>query len=216
MEQDFWHRRWQKNEIGFHLNTVNPLLVRYWPRLALEPGARVLVPLCGKSHDLRWLAGQGHAVLGVELSEIAVRDCFAEAGMSAVVETDGPFQRHHQHALAILQGDFFQLDRTVLGQVDCVYDRAALIALPADMRSRYVSHLRQLLPAGTPILLVTLEYDQALMNGPPFAVSEAEVRALYQGADVELWLRSEVLADNPRFAARGLSYLNECVYRVIV
>lgn len=73
MNEAFWHERWARNEIGFHLGEVNPYLLRHWPSLALPNGARVLVPLCGKSLDMAWLVEQGFTVVGVELSEKAVR-----------------------------------------------------------------------------------------------------------------------------------------------
>lgn len=216
MEPDFWHRRWQKQEIGFHLETVNPLLQRFWPRLASAAGARVFVPLCGKSRDLAWLLAQGHQVIGNELSEIAVQELYAEAGLTPGIAEAGRLNRYSQAGLTVFQGDFFALTPELLGPVERVYDRAALIALPPAMRERYVGHLRTLLSPGTELLLVTLDYAQSQMDGPPFAVPEDEVRRLYEGAEVTCWSREDALAGNPSLVQRGLSRLEQCVYRIVL
>ena len=78
MQPDFWHQRWADNQIGFHQSAPTPLLLKHWPALGITPGAQVFVPLAGKSLDMAWLASQGHRVLGVELSQLAVEQFFAE------------------------------------------------------------------------------------------------------------------------------------------
>jgi len=216
METDFWHRRWLKNQIGFHQHDFNRHLLKFWPRLDAEPGARVFVPLCGKSRDLIWLAERGHAVVGCEISEIAVAAFFREAGLTPDKTVDGPFERWSAPSIEILLGDFFKLDRGLLGAVDMVYDRASLVAFPATMRPAYVQALAGLMPPGAAMLLLTLEYPQEEMEGPPFSVPEAEVRELFDGlADVEL-LESvtDAFEDFPRFRERRLSRLAEKAYRL--
>lgn len=215
MHEEFWHARWSSNEIGFHLNEVNPYLIRFWPELALPAGSRVLVPLCGKSLDLRWLVMQGYPVLGVELSRKAVEDFFAEQSLDYRLEEQGDFIRYCSTGLEILCGDFFALTAADVAQCTAVFDRAAMIALPPDMRSRYVNHLAGLLAPGCRGLLVTLEYPQELMPGPPFSVPEQEVRdRLMPSWRIEHLLREDVLKRNWRFAERGLSDLHESVYRL--
>ncbi len=216
MEADFWLERWQSKQIGFHQDEVNRHLERHWPGLGLAPGSRVLVPLCGKSRDLLWLAAQGHAVTGVELSEIAVRDFFAENGLEPLVRELGPFREWRCDEIRILQGDFFDLDGRLLGAVAGVYDRAALVALPARMRGRYVAHLYRLLRRGTRVLLVSMEYPQEEMEGPPFSVSAEEIRERYgAGFIVEALDRVDILDENPRFRERGLSSLVETLFRLL-
>jgi len=215
MHEDFWQSRWTRNEIGFHLKKVNPYLQAHWAALQLAPGSEVLVPLCGKSLDMPWLAGQGYRVLGVELTEKAVCDFFAEQGLAAAVRGDGELQRHEAEGIALLQGDFFAVTAAQAAGCTGYYDRAALIALPAEMRQRYVAQLHALLPSGCRGLLVTIDYPQEQMDGPPFAVSDAEVRGLYgEGWQVELLGEYEVEEKNWRFLERGLSRLQERVYRV--
>ena len=215
MHEEFWQTRWARNEIGFHRDEVHPALSAHWAGLPLAAASEVLVPLCGKSLDMPWLAAQGHAVLGVELAEKAVADFFAEQQLRPAASADGALRRYQVEGLAVLQGDFFALTPAHTAQCAGYYDRAALIALPPEMRERYVAHLQQLLPSGCRGLLVTLDYPQELKNGPPFAVGDAEVRRLYgPGWQIELLDDADVLAENPHFAARGVTAMRERIYRL--
>lgn len=215
MHAEFWQARWARSEIGFHLPEVNPYLQRYWPALGLPEGARVLVPLCGKSLDLAWLAGQGYQVVGVELAQRAVEDFFAEHGLQPLVSDVGVFRHYQAGNLEIYCGDFFALSAQQLAGCAALYDRAALIALPAEMRARYVAHLSQVLPSGCQGLLVTLDYDQEQMPGPPFAVADEEVRQLLAECwQVQMLECIDVLGENWKFLKRGLERLDERVYRL--
>ncbi len=213
MEPDFWHQRWHNDEIGFHQPEVNPRLIRHWPRLQLPAESRVLVPLCGKSMDLAWLAEQGHQVIGAELSTVALTDFCRDHGLEPAISNHGLLQRWQAGAYTLFCGDFLELTPELLGPVDAVYDRAALIALPPAMRPHYVARLLQV--AGTARqLLITLEYRQELMNGPPFAVLEDEVRQLYHGHPISRLDETDVLAGQPRFRKKGLDRLREAVYLI--
>jgi len=191
---------------------VNPHVLAFWSRLDPPPGCRVFVPLCGKSRDMIWLAAQGHRVLGVELSPIAVRDFFSEHELSPATERIGDFERWSAGEIVLLCGDFFHLTADQLSEIGAIYDRAALIALPPEMRVRYASHLQRVLPA-LPTLLVTMEYPQAEMAGPPFSVEETEVRSLFGARhQIERLLDEDTLAAEPRFRERGLTRLREKVF----
>ncbi len=216
MHEEFWQARWARNEIGFHRSEVNPALQEYWPALQLAAASEVLVPLCGKSLDMPWLAAQGHAVLGVELAERAVQDFFAEQQLVAQVGADGALRRYQAQGIAVLQGDFFAVTPAQTAGCAGYYDRAALIALPPEMRRRYVAQLQALLPSGCRGLLVTIDYPQEQKDGPPFAVSDAEVRALYgEGWQIELLEDTDVLADNAKFGAQAVTELRQRVYRLL-
>lgn len=213
MNKDFWLERWERNEIGFHQDEINPYLQRYWQELFPARDTRVFVPLCGKSRDMLWLRKQGCAVLGVELSAIAVQAFFEENGYAPDHTVSGKFEQCEADGIRILCGDFFDLRREHLAQVGAVYDRASLVALPPEMRERYASHLVEILPSGTQILLVTFDYPQAEMQGPPFAVSVDEVEALYGSrASIRLLAQHDALPDNPRFRQRGLSRMRENIF----
>jgi thiopurine S-methyltransferase len=214
MEPAFWQQRWADNQIGFHQAQVNPYLQQYWPDLSLASGSRVLVPLCGKSLDLVWLAGQGHRVLGVELSRRAVEDFFREHGLTAEVSRRGAFEVWRSDDMELWCGDFFALRAEDVADCVAVYDRAALIALPAPMRADYLRLLSQLLPAGAEGLLVTLDYQQALLAGPPFSVADDEVRAGFVGWQVKMLEEREVIEESPKFVQAGVKSLVERVYRL--
>lgn len=201
MEAPFWHERWAKREIGFHMPKPHAALDRYWSSLKLDPGSRVFVPLAGKSLDLVWLAQDGHPVVGIELSSVAVDE----------FKTEHPGET----AIDLRCGDFFDLTPDTLDPIDAIFDRAALVALPPAMRRDYAAHITALSKPGTQMLLVTMEYEQSQMKGPPHAVLESEVQSLY-GAhyDIETLERIEVLADYPRMIERGVTALAERVYRL--
>jgi thiopurine S-methyltransferase len=181
---DEWLARWRDGRIGFHEGHPNALLERHLSQLAGH--RRVLVPLCGKAEDLAFLAAHGHQVLGVELAERAVREFFDAHALAPSILQRGPFASYSAGPITLLVGDWFATTPELIGPIDALYDRAALIALPADLRPRYVAHLRTLLPAAAPGLVITLEYDQQLMAGPPFAVHESELRSLHAGRVIEL------------------------------
>lgn len=215
MEPNFWLQRWRENQIGFHQKRTTPLLERYWRALDLPRGSRVFVPLAGKSLDLLWLAAQGHRVLGVELSALAVEQFFADNGLTPAMR-ESQYGRHHvAGAIELIHGDAFALDEAALADCGGVYDRAALVALPPAMRARYVGELYARLPPGCRGLLITLEYPQHEKKGPPFSVEEAEVRGLYEPRwDVERLDRRDVLAEEPRFVEEGLTALASVAYRL--
>lgn len=198
MNTEFWFERWKEGRIGFHEGRTNALLAEH--ANALEGRRRVLVPLCGKSEDLAFLAARGHEVVGVELVEDAVAAFFAEHDLVASVEKRGDLTFYRAEAFTLIVGDVFDVTPNDVGDIDALYDRAALIALPEPTRRRYVAHLRRLVASGAAGLVVTFEYPQELMQGPPFSVSEAELRALYAGLEVDAV--GEQASEN--FAAQGI------------
>ena len=201
MEAGFWHERWTKREIGFHMARPHAALADHWDGLGLSAGSRVFVPLAGKSLDLVALAARGHRVVGIELSAVAVDEFHAEHPAADTVD--------------LRCGDFFALDAATLGPVDAVFDRAALVALPPPMRRDYAARMAALTTSGTLTLLVSMEYDQREMRGPPHAVLRGEIHDLYAATHEITELGSyEALEDFPRMAARGVSALGERVYRL--
>lgn len=178
MDPNFWHRRWAKNEIAFHEAEPNSALTNHLSALALTPGARVFAPLSGKSLDLPWLASHGYRVAGAELSALAVTQFFEALAVTPSSAPTGAMQRLSAQGIDIYQGDFFALAKDDLGPVDAIYDRGALVALPEDMRGRYVAHLLAIAGA-VPQLLVTYAYASKLMDGPPFSVPAQEVERHY-------------------------------------
>jgi thiopurine S-methyltransferase len=190
MDADFWHQKWEKNDIGFHNSEANPLLVRHFGALALARGSRVFLPLCGKTLDIAWLLAQGYRVAGAELSRLAIEQLFAGLGVEPEIARAGGLQRYSARNIDIFVGDLFALSGDLLGPVDAVYDRAALVALPATMRDRYTAHLMGI-TGRAPQLLISYTYDQSLLEGPPFSISNEEVYRHYDG-EYELELLESV------------------------
>jgi thiopurine S-methyltransferase len=196
-EQTHWHARWREGRIGFHEGVPNSYLVAHHAEIA--SAKNILVPLCGKSFDMLWLAQQGHHVVGVELVESAVLDFFAQNHLVPRVTKMETLTRYENENITIFAGDFFATTPALLGTIDGVYDRAALIALPPELRGPYVKHMRSLLSQNAVGIVIAVEYDQAQMSGPPFSVLETEVRQHFTGCEVQLLAQGD--AQNPRFNA---------------
>jgi thiopurine S-methyltransferase len=230
MDPDFWRARWRAQEIGFHQAEASWALVAHGARLGLgvppvtaapwlsgpstaDP-LRVLVPLAGKSLDMLYLARAGAHVTGVELVESAVEAFYAERGWSperVAASSQAPLARYDAHHVTMYAGDFFAFHAEPF---PAIYDRAAMIALPPALRVRYVQHLRGLLAGGGRLLLVTLDYPQALRSGPPFAVPATEVEQAFAGLEIERLETRDSLASSPRFRELGLERLDETAWLV--
>jgi len=215
MEAEFWHDRWEQNRIGFHDDAVNAHLQQFWDRLHVPPNATVFVPLCGKSRDMWWLHSLGYQVLGVELSPIAAESFFTENHLSPTTSRQGAFLRWEAAGLTILQGDYFSLRPEDVSHCEAVFDRASLIALPPDMRMPYVEQFHRLFATGLDLLLLTLEYDQSIASGPPFAVFDSELSDHYgQNYRIDLLKTADVSDELPSLRKRGVTAIKEKVYQL--
>lgn len=179
MDAEFWHTKWQSGDIGFHQPNGNPALVDHFSALSLVAGSRVFVPLCGKTGDIAWLLAQGQHVVGAELSQVAIDQLFSDLGHNPVIKPVGPLIQYSGPQIDIYVGDIFDVTAQHVGPVDGVYDRAALVALPDDLRRRYAGHLKNI-TRRAPQLVVCFNYDQAKMTGPPFSIDADMLHDLYQ------------------------------------
>ena len=209
MEHSFWHSKWQKNEIGFHEPEGNALLVKYSSFLIGDDSpssssSRIFVPLCGKTRDIGWLLAQGCEVVGAELSEVAITQLFEELGVEPTISTSTNGKVYAKDGLTIFVGDIFKLTSSDIGDVTGVYDRAALVALPSPLREQYSAHLIEITQCA-PQLIISFDYDQNEMAGPPFSVNEKTVDSLYSAdynikrlerSVLEGGLKGKVDADN--------------------
>lgn len=180
MDANFWHDKWQRNEIGFHLTQANPLLTQHFGQLGLTRGERIFLPLCGKTLDIEWLLGAGLKVVGIELNQGAVIDLFAQLAIEPEIDIIDGLTRYSHDNIDIYVGDFFALTQSQLGHVDAVYDRAAIVALPEDVRPNYCRHL-MVITSCAKQLVINYQYDQTVINGPPFSVSNDELQQHYEG-----------------------------------
>jgi thiopurine S-methyltransferase len=216
MDKEFWHRRWEKNEIGFHLTKPHHYLQKFVSVLQLPPGSTVFVPLCGKSPDLIWLREQGFNVVGIELSRTAIEAFFSENGLTGGWTIKSEMLRCHADGYQIFCGDFFKLTVSDVEGIRVAYDRASLVALPPEMRTRYAAHLATLLPTGSRVLLIGYEYDQTETAGPPFSVPRRELEALFsEDFQLELLAEEDVLWSHQGLVERGVTQLTEYAVSLI-
>lgn len=212
MNAEFWHQRWQSARIGFHRQQVNTHLKDYWATLNVPENSHVLVPLCGKSNDMQWLAEQGYSVSGFELSPVAIADFYAQIHQKPKQQAVGPYQYWQGEQVSIYQGDFFQASELNL-HFDSAYDRAALIALPAHMQADYVTLLAQMLNPGGVVLLITVHYAPEQQQSPPFSVSEPRVRTLFERYfTIDHCATLVEGAGNRRVASGELTFFNELCF----
>lgn len=218
MEHTFWHNKWEINQVGFHLDYVHPLLKRnltlFEVNGRLKNPKKIFIPLCGKTLDIEFLLSQGYQVVAVELSEIAVKEVFSQLNVQPTLSAWQGGKVYQTENLTIFVGDYFALTQKDLGEVSFVYDRAALIALPEKMRLEYAQQMAKITQFA-PQLLITLDYDQSIAGGPPFAVSSQEVEALYGGTyPIQLIEEADIIDEEPRFKAKGLTSFFQRAYKL--
>lgn len=219
MDAEFWLQRWREGRTGWHRSQVMPLLAKHWEAVGAPPHSRVLVPLCGKSLDMLWLSEQGHDVLGVELSPLAIEQFLDEHGLQ-VRQSEGAAGTHFRvldppgsGGIEIINGDIFAVDAATLAGCNAFYDRAATIALPAEGRARLAGEVYARLPPGALGLLIVLEYPPGEMEGPPFPVDRDEVERMFPTPwAAELLECRDIFADNPGFAEKGVTSLHTSVF----
>lgn len=210
MEKNFWLDKWNRNDIGFHESDINPSLVAFFPKL--KEGNTVLVPLCGKTKDMDWLAGQGYKVIGVELSEKACTEFFAERNVTPNISNEKNVKCFEFGNIKLLCGDFFEMEKILFRDVKAIYDCKAMIALPEEMRKKYVTHIKEIIQDSFQILLLVLESNDN-GKGPPFSINEAEIKKLYGESFSVRKLQSNVMDSVPeRLQKKGYFTLQESVY----
>ncbi len=222
MDKSFWLEKWQANQIGFHLAEFHPLLQKYCAEIYTGTSS-VFVPLCGKTNDMLFLQSQGFCVIGNELIDIAAQEFFADKNQNLQdapeiqkipeIVKQANFTSYRQQKVEILVGDFFDLSQALLSGFSGIYDRAALIALPKEIRGNYIAHLRQIVPKAK-MLLITLDYDQQIMSGPPFSVDENEVNELFSFANIKLLHRRDIIEQEPHFKSKGLQCFYQTAYKI--
>lgn len=210
-----WHSFWREDRLKFHEGQVNQYLQRHISLFQLLPGDTVFMPLCGKSADILWLARSGYRVIGVELSDIAVRAFFEESAIAYEVTSNDEFSIFSADGITLYQGDYMDLRPQHLADCRWVYDRASLVAIEAFNRPSYSQHMLSIIPPRIPMLLITLEYDQQKVSGPPFSVSLAEIAGLYEPHyHIELLESHEKVDERPKWRQAGLESMRESALRL--
>lgn len=215
MDKDFWLQKWQNDDTGFHQNKVMPLLQKYWSKLEVLAPAKILVPLAGKTLDTLWFSQQDYEVYAIELSSLAIEQFFDEHKLNPIITKNGQFTTYKSGNIIYICGDIFALEADFFHMFQACYDRAALIALPDDMRRQYVQHVYGNLPTNCKTMLLTIDYKQSEMQGPPFAISNDAVNKLFADSHSIVTLdHRDILKGEPKFKERGLSSMFTNVYLI--
>ncbi|MET1255948.1 thiopurine S-methyltransferase [Aliikangiella maris] len=211
----YWLDRWQHNEINFHMQRPHPLLQKFIAQFtgSLAIKAKVFVPLCGKALDMIFLTEQGYHVVGVELSALAAESFFQENNLKFWVSEQADFKIYQSDNITIYCGDFFKLSSEQVGDCEFIYDRASIIALTSEVRAQYARHLRVILGSAR-MMLISVDYNQQQLAGPPYSVNSQEISQLFDFAQIEKVYTKDIIKAEPRFAKKGLTFFNECVYLI--
>lgn len=213
MKADYWTNRWKTGDTKFDEASPHRFLAKYFSKLGLKQNDSVFVQLCGKSVDMQWLHEQGREVIGVELSDIAIKQFFESEELTPTITAQGKHNCYRADGYTIYQGDFFELPPSILQSVKAVYDRAALIALPLEMRQRYADFLNKSLSSGAQMLLITMDLDQGKKSGPPFVVTPDEVNHLFgRHFNIELLESENLQSIRPDWRAVGVEEVIEKAY----
>ena len=216
MDHAFWLDRWEKADTGFHQEVAHDFLLRHWPALGVPSGAQVLVPLCGKSNDMVWLAEHGHTIIGTELAAMAVDQFFAARTRAPAAVTEGAFTVKRAGPFEIWCGDHLALDPAVTRRIGGVFDRAAFVAMPLVMQRAYAEKLAELTPPDVPVLLVSLDYDPSEMDGPPFPITAETIEGLFgPNFRISVLEKRDGLASSANLRRRGLSALSETAWKLV-
>ncbi len=208
-----WIQRWEQGKIGWHRDRPNSKLIEFIDCLSLQKGDCVFVPLCGKSVDMLYLLEQGYQVFGVELSLLAAEQFFKENKIEFSLKKTDKFNIYCAHNIQIYCGDFFDLSKQDLQGVVAVYDRASLIALSLDLRVKYAQHLYSIIQAGCRMLLLTLNYPQSQISGPPYAVNKDEVALLYKdGFECRQLQCFDDIGNEPKFQRANVDFIEKATY----
>lgn len=165
--------------------------------------ASALVPLCGHSPSVRLLHSWGFAVTGVEFVPRALREMrgrrfprmrFKKARIAGGIE-------HSAERLRLLELDIFKFAERAA--YDVIYDRAALVALAPSSRKRYAVLMRRALKPGGALVVVAFSHRGGNPKGPPFPITEREVRRLFPGFRAQV-RTAKVTPAEPRFAEEGV------------
>jgi len=212
-----WLEFWENNETNWHSDVVTQELEEYLGLLKLEPGDKVFFPLCGKSLDKTYILNQGFSVIGVELSEIGIKQFFHENSLDFTISSVGEFNLYSAKNIEIYCGDFFSLTSIHLCGVKAVFDRKSLIALDRNLRQKYVKHLNDIISLGVRMLLITLHYPKHKKSGPPFSVDKSEVESLFSMAFKYQKLKSfEDIENGSKLVRVDVDYIENAAYCLLI
>uniref|UniRef100_A0A3Q1FV01 thiopurine S-methyltransferase n=1 Tax=Acanthochromis polyacanthus TaxID=80966 RepID=A0A3Q1FV01_9TELE len=197
-----WEEYWQKDNIGFHIDHVNPCVCHPIMLLLLSVAVR--------------LADRGHSVVGVEISEKAVRQFFEENNMTYSEEAAAGVPgakvfKSSEKSISLYQCDLYDFSSSVEGQFGAIWDRGSLVAVNPQDREKYAALMVSLMAKDCRYLVDNLLYNPTLYKGPPFFVPDEQLHSLFgHCCNIELLQAADALTDRTR--KWGLDYLTEKVH----
>ncbi|XP_039978039.1 probable thiopurine S-methyltransferase isoform X1 [Xiphias gladius] len=219
MELVEWEQRWQEDRIGFHQPHVHKMLeINIDKVLSKRTGVRFFFPLCGKAVDMNWLASMGHSVVGVDISEKAIKQFFEENNLTYSEEPvpaipGAKVYKSSEKNITLYQCDLYKFCSSIEGQFGAIWDRGSLVAINPRDREKYTSLIISLMAKDCRYLLDTLLYNPDLYKGPPFFVPDEQVHSLFgKSCDIERLQSVDALTDRQR--EWGLDYLTENVHLI--
>lgn len=201
MNKVFWNNKWENNEIGFHQNNVTPLLKKYLHYFLDKNSIKksCLLPLCGKTFDLIYLSEFFKEVTGVELIKKAIEDFYIENNLEMRTRNSSISSKN----IEIFNEDFFSFNKSENKKYSYIFDRASLIAISPVSREKYVQSIKRSMSTNCKIFLITIEYKQDQIEGPPFSLSDDDVKSLFKDFKLEKLCRESVIGQNQKF--KGLN-----------
>ncbi|XP_059544721.1 thiopurine S-methyltransferase [Myotis daubentonii] len=212
-----WQEKWVERKITFHQEQGHQLLKKHLDAfLKGESGLRVFFPLCGKAVEMKWFADRGHSVVGVEISELGIREFFTEQNLSyseePIKEIPGAkVFKSSSGNISLYCCNLFDLPRANIGKFDRIWDRGAFVAINPGDRKRYADIMLSLMRKGFQYLLSVFSYDPTKYAGPPFYVSDDEIKRLF-GSVCTCQCLEKVDAFEERHKSWGIDYLVEKLY----
>lgn len=182
---NIWKEKWEEGKSVWHKSNPNPLLVEFFNRFDADSlkNKRILVPMCGKSVDMKWLYDQGMSVVGVDVVELAVKQFFCDNNMEYEVKDSsipGATLFHHDERMSILLCDIFNINTEVIGgPCSYIWDRGALGAIQYTEVEKYTKIVESVLADDAQGLIECFTFDRGLIPGPPYAVTKEEVFEYY-------------------------------------
>ena len=186
LDLEYWDKRWENNQAGWHKTEVHSLLALH--KKSYKEKGTVFFPMCGKAVDMKYMCDEGYNVVGIEYSKQPVEEFFNENDIKFVKGSNSVYETYKSDdgKITIHCGDFFKAKSEVVGKIDGIWDRGALVAMNPCDRSKYKETILNLMDKDTVYLIAALSYDQNYHGGPPFSVPMETVEELYRSTcDIE-------------------------------
>ena len=189
MEKDFWQQAWNDGKTGFHQSEYSEIMVQTFKEADLN-NKNVLLPLAGKSNDIKYFLEKGATVIAIEIVKNAILQFFEENKLDYETQNFEGGTHYQAENLHFFHADFFNspayLQEFNLKKIDIIYDRASNVALPTEMRRTYYRTIESLKNDQTKFLIITFMHDGPLDFGPPFLIPKDEILQSYKNMKVDL------------------------------